>query len=205
MPGSDGEHQLQQRYGTERRAQVFYERQVLDHLNEDMQDFVRRMELVFVATADGRGEADCSLRAGPPGFVQVLDRWTVAYPELRGNGVMASLGNLVENGHVGLLFVDFFRDTIGLHVNGRARVVDDEAMARAMDSLGLPAADATGARPERWVVVEVQEAYIHCSKHIPLLAKLDKAIAWGTDDAARKGGDYFNVRGGAAVTAARPG
>jgi predicted pyridoxine 5'-phosphate oxidase superfamily flavin-nucleotide-binding protein len=166
-----------------------------------MQAFVRRMELVFVATADSRGEADCSLRAGPAGFVQVLDRWTLAYPELRGNGVMASLGNLHENGHVGLLFVDFFRDTVGLHVNGRARVVDDGAVAKALDSLGLPPATATGARPERWVAVDVQEAYIHCSKHIPLLAKRDKAIAWGTDDVVRKGGDYFGVAGQAAARA----
>ena len=35
--------------------------------------------MVWIATADGRGECDCSFRAGPPGFVQVLDpgRWTL--------------------------------------------------------------------------------------------------------------------------------
>ena len=48
--------------------------------------------------------------------------------------------------------------------------------------------------PERWVVVEVEEAYIHCSKHIPLLKKLDKRIHWGTDDETHKGGDYFKVK-----------
>jgi len=49
-------------------------------------------------------------------------------------------------------------------------------------------------RPERWVRIEVVEAYIHCSKHIPLLRKLDKAIHWGTDDVAHKGGDYFRAK-----------
>lgn len=29
---------------------------------------------------------------------------------------------------------------------------------------------------ERWVMVKVDEAYVHCSKHIPLLKKLDKKI-----------------------------
>ena len=42
--------------------------------------------------------------------------------------------------------------------------------------------------------MRVEEAYIHCSKHIPLLAKRDKEIPWGTDDAVAKGGDYFGVR-----------
>ena len=55
-------------------------------------------------------------------------------------------------------------------------------------------ADTAGRRPERWVVVRVEEAYIHCSKHVPRLAKLDKAIPWGTDDPVAKGGDHFGVR-----------
>jgi hypothetical protein len=45
-----------------------------------------------------------------------------------------------------------------------------------------------------WVEVEVEEAYVHCSKHIPLLAKLPKDIAWGTDDQVRKKGDYFGAK-----------
>ena len=51
-----------------------------------------------------------------------------------------------------------------------------------------------GQRPEAWVVVNVEEAYIHCSKHVPLLKHLDKQIAWGTDDESVKGGDFFKVK-----------
>jgi hypothetical protein len=29
-----------------------------------------------------------------------------------------------------------------------------------------------GRRPERWVLVTVEEAYIHCSKHIPRMEKV---------------------------------
>jgi len=54
------------------------------------------------------------------GFVHVLNEKILVYPEYRGNGVMASLGNIVENPHAGLLFVDFIRDKVGLHVNGAA-------------------------------------------------------------------------------------
>ena len=62
-----------------------------------MVEFIGRQKMVWIATADGHGECDCSFRAGPPGFVQGLDPWTMRYPEYRGNGVMASLGNLLEN------------------------------------------------------------------------------------------------------------
>lgn len=194
LPGSAGEHLLQRAYGSRRQAERFYSDQVLDHLNDQMVEFVGRMEMAFVATADGHGEADCSLRAGPPGFIQVLDRRQVAYPEYRGNGVLASLGNISENPHVGLMLVDFVRDQIGLHINGRARIIEDAVLRQEFD--GVPEDFVRGRTPERWVVVEVQEAYIHCRKHIPRMKPADPGDgrAWGSDDVRRKGGDYFGVR-----------
>ncbi len=43
-----------------------------------------------------------------------------------------------------------------------------------------------------WTTVE--EAYIHCSKHIPRLAPVPRSRAWGTDDVKRKGGDFFGAK-----------
>lgn len=192
LPGCAGEHLLQQTYGTDDRARRFYRDQVLDHLNPEMVEFVGRMEMAFVGTADGNGECDASFRAGPPGFLHVLDSKRIAYPEFRGNGVLASLGNISENPHVALLMIDFVRDLIGLHVNGRAAIIDD-AVLRAGNP-DLPSADERGRTPERWVVVHVVEAYIHCRKHIPRMQPVPRERDWGTDDVRRKGGDYFNVR-----------
>jgi predicted pyridoxine 5'-phosphate oxidase superfamily flavin-nucleotide-binding protein len=194
LPGSAGEHLLQERYGTAERADRFYSQQVLDHLNERMIEFLGRQEMMFVATADSMGECDCTFRAGPPGFVRVLDAGRLAWPEYRGNGVMASLGNITENNHVGLLFVDFFRDVIGLHINGHAKVVEDGVMRTAYRDLARDA--VPGRRPERWVTVYIEEAYIHCAKHIPRLLKLPRERAWGTDDLRRKGGDFFGAAAG---------
>jgi predicted pyridoxine 5'-phosphate oxidase superfamily flavin-nucleotide-binding protein len=181
-PGSLGEQELQLRYGTQDRAGRFYRDQLLDRLNDRMIQFIGRQEMVWIATADGRGECDCSFRAGPPGFVRVLDARTLRYPEYRGNGVMASLGNIAENPHVGMVFLDFDQERIGLHVNGRARIVEADGR------------DPARPRVERWVEVVVQEAYIHCRKHLPYLVKVDRdGRAWGTDDARAKGGDYFGA------------
>ncbi|HVL83235.1 MAG TPA: pyridoxamine 5'-phosphate oxidase family protein [Pseudonocardia sp.] len=192
-PGSSGEHLLQAAFGTQARAERFYAEQVRDRLLPAMVEFIGRMEMVFVASADAHGECDASLRAGPPGFLRVLDEYTLAYPEYRGNGVHASLGNISENGNVGLLMVDFVDDLIGLHVNGAARILTDEVFRVRYPHLRQDA--APGRRAERWVVVEVQEAYVHCRKHIPRMQRMPRRRAWGTDDPGRKGGDYFGAKG----------
>jgi uncharacterized protein len=190
-PGSTGEHVLQDALGTGNRAGRFYDDQVCDRLVPSMQEFVARMSMAFVATSDAHGECDSTLRAGPPGFLRVLDDRHVAWPEYRGNGVMASLGNISENPHVGLLMVDFTDELIGLHVNGAARLVED-AELRA-EHPELPRETVPGRRADLWVEVTVEEAYVHCRKHIPRLVPVDRRRSWGTDDARRKGGDHFGV------------
>ncbi len=163
---------------------------MLDHLNQRMREFVERQSMLFLATSDGSGSCDCSLRAGPPGFVRVLDEHRLVYPEYRGNGVLASLANLDENPSVALLFLDFVHDVIGLHVNGRAEVLDP---GQVPDEVEDRAASCGGRRAEHWVQVDVEEAYVHCRKHIPRLAPREWDVSWGTDDVRRKGGDFFGV------------
>ena len=198
MPGSCGERELQELYGTRARAEAFYKKQMLSYLNSQMRDFINRQDMFFLATADGQGECDVSFRAGEAGFVHVLGEKLLIYPEYRGNGVMASLGNISENPHAGLLFVDFLLDKIGLHVNGAARILSNEELVVCPEfsaALRADIAETGGRRPDRWVLVTVEEAYIHCSKHIP---RLKKAAAeerhWGSDDEHAKGGDYFRAK-----------
>lgn len=190
--GSDGEHELQDRYGTQDRAVRFYEDQVLDQLNPTMIEFIGRMDMAFIATSDKHGECDSSFRAGVPGFMHVIDERTIAYPEYRGNGVMASLGNILENPHVGILLIDVVRDLIGLHINGSAQIVDDTVLRHSVTNLPQ---GHRGRAAERWVVVDVEEAYIHCRKHIPhLVPAAREQRDWGTDNTRAKGGDYFGAK-----------
>ncbi len=204
LPGSEGEHDLQAKYGKSLQALAFYKHRVLEHLNSEMREFIARQEIMFVGTADSHGNADASFRAGHANFVKVLDDRTLAYPEFRGNGVMSSMGNISENPHVGLMFIDFGKDRIGLHVNGSARILEHAEFVRFMEERA--AADAIlgdamltsliskdPGNLERWVIVSVEEAFMHCSKHIPMMQKVDLELQWGTDDARAKGGDYFNA------------
>lgn len=191
---SEGESRAQHLFGTGRRAVAFYRNQMESELNDNMQSFIAKQEMVFLSTANARGQCDCSFRAGTGGFVRVLNSKMLAYPEYRGNGVMASVGNILENPHIGLMFIDFIQSTIGLHVNGKATVLTNDAIIRLPDVTEAILKDATvsgGRHPECWTMVEVEEAFIHCSKHIPLLKKLDKPLHWGTDDEHLKGSGFF--------------
>jgi predicted pyridoxine 5'-phosphate oxidase superfamily flavin-nucleotide-binding protein len=197
-PGSAGEHELQDRFGNTRRANAFYDNQVLDYLTPEMREFMSRMTMAFIATADGHGECDSSFRAGPPGFMRVIDEKTIMWPEYKGNGVMASMGNISENPYVGLLMVDFFETAVGLHVNGSATIVENEAVAafaplfdRLPFATAMPEVPELKKTPERWVVVSIDEAYIHCSKHIPMLQH-----APAEAESGRRAGDVFKAKNG---------
>lgn len=187
-----GEQFMQDRYGTQDRARRFYDQQLTDRLTPVMAEFIGRMEMAFIATSDAAGECGCSFRAGTAGFVRVIDERTIAYPEFRGNGVMASLGNMAENPHIGIFMADFARDLIGLHVNGEAAIITPGHMLELDPGLPEQAANP-GRRPVQWVLVHVVEAYIHCSKHIPKLVPQSRIRHWGTDNPRHKGGDYFGV------------
>ncbi|MEV3987850.1 pyridoxamine 5'-phosphate oxidase family protein [Streptomyces sp. NPDC049837] len=185
--GSAGERLLQHHLGSTERAARFYDQQVRSRLTPEMRDFIGRQAMVFLATADSRGECDASFRAGPPGFVQVLDDSTLAYPEFRGNGVLASAGNMTENPHLGMLFVDFTHHHVGLHVNGVARLYGDTELRSLHPA--LPTDIAPGRSPEMWVHLSVEEAYIHCSKYIPHLEPAPRPT--GHDATRPKDAQYF--------------
>ncbi|WLD94595.1 pyridoxamine 5'-phosphate oxidase family protein [Alkalihalobacillus sp. AL-G] len=191
----NGEQFLQEKYNTKKMAKSFYKNQMLDYLNSNMQNFISKQEMVFISTSDRGGNCDSSFRAGLPGFVRVFDNKTLIYPEYKGNGVMASLGNIIENPHIGLMFIDFLEDSIGLHVNGQASILENAEIS----GLNLPKQkkddiEKEGNKPHRWVVIKVEEAYIHCSKHIPKFYQRKRDIDWGTDNEIQKGGDFFHVK-----------
>ncbi|GGQ75081.1 pyridoxamine 5'-phosphate oxidase family protein [Couchioplanes azureus] len=176
-----GERQLQDTLGTRQQADAFHARQTLPYLNDRMQSFIARQTMMFLATADASGSCDNTFRAGPPGFVRVLDEEHLSWPEYRGNGVMASLGNITENPRVGLLFIDF-GEVVGLHVNGTAEIISDPG-----DQAGTP----PGQRARLWVVARVQEAYIHCAKNIPRLVEVPRQRGRSSTAEQPKKSEYF--------------
>ena len=123
-PYHDGSRRLQDRFDTRRLAdrldEKFLSRPIIDA--EDS-SFIERMDMFFLATADAEGRPQCSYKGGDPGFVRVLDERTVAFPNYDGNGMYFSMGNLLENPHVGMLFIDFVSERPSrLRLNGIASI-----------------------------------------------------------------------------------
>ena len=193
--GTPGERALQTRQQSKSRAERFYDRQMGNRITDKMTELIGHQEMVFVATADAEGNCDCSPRFGSRGFVHVVDSQTLAYPEYRGNGVFASLGNMEENPHVGLVFVDFCGSTVGLHVNGSSASFRPEDIPESLADYLTRESPQFDSEIECWVVIRVDEAYIHCSKHVPRMLMMGKPIEWGTDDPAAKSEDYFEDDG----------
>ena len=64
---------------------------------------------------------DASHRGGSSGFVNVVDEGHLQIPDYPGNNFFNTIGNILSNPNVGLLFVDF--ETGGLlHITGRASI-----------------------------------------------------------------------------------
>ena len=188
FPQSGGEFLAQELYGSRERAERFYRDQMLDVLTPQMVEFLAEQSEMVVASVDTDGRPDASIRFGEPGFVMVLDERTLAWPELRGNGVMTTVGNLLKNPSAHLMFLDRAA-RIGLHLRGVVRVLEPDDFAE--DHPQVTQRVLPGRPPERWAVLHLSTAYIHCRKHFP---KTDGVIEWGTDDPRAKGGDYFGAK-----------
>jgi predicted pyridoxine 5'-phosphate oxidase superfamily flavin-nucleotide-binding protein len=197
LPGSEGEKLLQETFKTTQDALAFYNKQVITHLSPLMQSFIKKQEMMFISTSDAKGECDASFRAGEAGFVLVLDKYHLLYPEYKGNGVMASMGNIYENANIGLMFLDFFETKVGLHVNGKASIISKEHIETTLQPFPKTYAHLQAHRDKfkivSYILVEVEEAYIHCSLHIPMLQKVDTSSYEHKFPKHSKGGDAFCV------------
>jgi len=135
---------------------------IRDRIPEGWALFLEEQPFFFMATANLKGECDCSFRgrefnasgqAYP--LLKVLDPKTLVFPDFSGNKLYNSLGNILDNPHIGMLFVDFQNRTRA-RVNGRATILEDKAAYAHIWPQAL-----------RYVKVEVTQAYPNCKARVP--------------------------------------
>jgi uncharacterized protein len=120
---NDGHRTLQDRFDSRRIADRLEQVTVHAELTDRDVAFIEASSMFFLGTADPDGWPDVSYKGGRPGFLRCLDRRTIAFPSYDGNGMFRSLGNIVVNGRVALLFVNFEQPD-RLRVHGTASVAD---------------------------------------------------------------------------------
>ncbi len=149
----DGMRRLQDRFDTRRLADRLDERLGRSAFTAEDRAFVASRSMFFLASADIQGRPDCSYKGGDPGFVRITADDELAFPSYDGNGMFRSLGNVLANPSVGLLFIDF-ESPRRLRVNGRATIAEDD------DLLG----HFTGA--QLVVRVRAERIFPNCPRYI---------------------------------------
>jgi hypothetical protein len=90
-----------------------------------------------------------------PGFVRVTGAAELAFPDYDGNGMFKSLGNLLVNANVGILFIAMHGKPKRLRVNGTARVSDADPLMN----------ETVGA--QLIVRVTARAIFPNCPRYIP--------------------------------------
>jgi hypothetical protein len=159
----DGSRALQDRFDSRRIADRLEQVTVHPELTVDDIAFVEQCSMFFLATADADGWPDCSYKGGIPGFVTVLDPATLAFPSYDGNGMFRSLGNIVVNPRIGMLFIDFSHPN-RMRVNGTATVeTAGDVLAR------FDGADAV-------VRVTVERVFPNCPRYIHRMDLVEHSV-----------------------------
>ena len=148
----EGNRQLQDQFDTRRIADRIHEVLVSDLLT-DYRDLIESRDMFFIATADEKGQPNCSYKGGDPGFVKVVDEHTLAFPNYDGNGMYLSMGNILQNPRVGLLFIDL-EEGNRLRVNGKATINKQDPLM------------ATYPEAQFIVRVRVSHVFPNCPRYI---------------------------------------
>ena len=131
-------------------------------IDDETAYFIEGQSYFFISTSDNTGKCDCSFRGteeDKEGYTQpaviVIDPKTLIFPDYSGNKMFNSLGNIIVNPHIGILFIDFPTAT-RLRVNGHAEISQD-----------MNGHQEKWPTAKRYVRVTVEQVFRNCSKRIP--------------------------------------
>ena len=193
-----GSRSLQDRYDTRALADRIDDLLVHDTISAADRAFIEARDMFFLATADAEGRPTCSYKGGEPGFVQVLDGRTVAFPNYDGNGMYLSTGNVIVNPNVGMLFIDFEQGH-RMRLDGEARIdLEDPLIADYPEAQFIVRVTARNVYPNcpryihRYKLVR-RSRFVpqqNCSTPVPEWKRSDWAFdALPANDPARNPGD----------------
>jgi len=132
--------------------------------------YLESLPFFFIATANQRGACDCSFRGRehdawgrPYALVKVIEAKRLVFPDYSGNNFFNSLGNILVNGQIGMLFIDF-ESRRRMRVNGRADVIEDQHAYADLWPLA-----------QRYVMVTVEQVFGNCPARIPRMKLIPPA------------------------------
>ena len=160
----EGNRRLQDQFDSRRISDRLEEKLTRTAFTADDKAFIESAIYFFMSTADDQGRPDCSFKGGPQCFVRVTGESEIAFPDYDGNGMFKSLGNLLVNPNVGLLFIDLHEKPRRLRVNGTATVSRDDSL------LG----ETVGA--QMIVRVQARAIFPNCPRYIPKMQLVEPSV-----------------------------
>jgi predicted pyridoxine 5'-phosphate oxidase superfamily flavin-nucleotide-binding protein len=155
--------------GNRRLQDQFESRRISDRLESfartqfapDDRAFIESASYFFLASADAEGRPDCSFKGGMPGFVKVTGPSELAFPDYDGNGMFKSLGNILVNAEIGMLFIAMHGRPQRLRINGTATVSREDPLL----------VQTVGA--QLMVRVTARVIFPNCPRYIPDMQLVD--------------------------------
>lgn len=166
---SEGSRTLQDRYNARPTADLIKKATTVSSFDDDnfgYKAFIEEASYFFLATSSGEN-TDCSFKGGPKGFVKITGPNTVVFPDYDGNRMYKSLGNIIDNPNIGMLFLRFDNEEgsryLRVRINGTATVHDDHPLKD----------EFPGAK--RIVEVETKFIYLNCPRYIPEMTLVEQS------------------------------
>src|SRR5437660_12350850 len=160
----EGNRALQDTFDSRRISDRLEEKLTRTAFTESDKAYIESVIYFFLATADTEGRPDCSFKGGPPGFVRITGPSEIAFPDYDGNGMFKSLGNIVANADVGLLFIAMNDKPRRLRVNGSASVSDRDPLL----------SETVGA--QLIVRVTARAIFPNCPRYIPTMSSIEPSM-----------------------------
>jgi len=130
-------------------------------IDDETAYIIEGQKYFFIATSNKEGECDCSFRGTEEDdsgkllqSVAVTDSKTIIFPDYSGNNIYNSLGNMIVNPHIGMLFIDF-KTALRIRINGTTKIIEDKLAYSHVWPKAL-----------RYIEVKVEQVYFNCTKRI---------------------------------------
>jgi len=162
---------MQQHLGARDRNEELAREPRNTEVTDGLSAYLAERTSILLATAAKSGWPYVQHRGGPKGFVQTLDRHTLAFADYPGNKQYITLGNLTENPKATILAIDYAQRQ-RVKIWGEAALVEDDR-----DLLDALMPEGSAVYLTRAIRFRVLAWDINCPSHIPQLFTLEEVEA----------------------------
>ena len=158
----EGMREFQDLFDGQRTADAIEKNRKHYEFWDDEIELIKNSKFFFIASS-WNGYIDCNIKSGDPGFVKIVEKGIIEYPEYDGNSMYRTAGNISKNPNVALLFLNFDGKNRRIRINGHATIHHNNKSLE----------DHFGAK----FVVRINcEIYPNCPRYIPNLEKDEPSV-----------------------------